>query len=81
MHETAARARFHIKERKKQLTGSDHFLKMRSTKCTPTVARARFHVKMVKTDRVGPLFEDEVDKMCDQTVARARFHIKIVKKN
>ena len=45
------------------------------------VGRARFHIKMVKTDRVGPLFEDEVDKMCDQTVARARFHIKIVKKN
>ena len=29
-----------------------------------TVARARFQIKTVKADGLGPLFEDEVDKMC-----------------
>ena len=50
LHDTVARARFHIK-RVKKLVGPDE-----------TVARARFHAKIVKTD--GPLFEDGVEKMC-----------------
>jgi len=75
VHETVARARFHIKT-VKNLSGSEHFWKMISAKgagdcreldfiCQPHHHQVVDHIKLfTKTEGRGALLEDEVGKMC-----------------